>query len=53
VVKAIFMEKNDEPIEKLSGSLPLKIAFAICMVGIVGTGFATGLFEYINTITGQ
>ena len=53
VVKAIFIDKNEEPIGKLTGSLPLKLAFAICMIGIIGTGFATGLLEYINTITGQ
>ena len=53
VVKAIFIDASDEPMEKLSSSLPLKIAFAICMIGIVCTGFTTGLFEYINTITGQ
>ncbi len=53
VVKAIFIDKSDEPIEKLEGSLPMKIAFAICMIGIVCTGFASGLFEYINTITAQ
>lgn len=53
VVKAIFIDKSDMPVGKLEGSLPMKIAFAICMIGIIGTGFASGLFEYINTITGQ
>jgi len=53
VVKAIFIDKSDNPIGKLSGSLSLKIALAICMIGVVCTGFASGLFEYINTITGK
>ena len=53
VVKAVFIEKNDDPLPQLIGSLPLKIALVICMIGVVGTGFASGLFEYINTITGK
>ena len=53
VVKAMFIEKNDTPMPKLMGSLPLKVALVICVMGVVGLGFANGLFEYINTITGK
>ncbi len=53
VVKAIFIDENEYPIVKLNGSLSLKIALVICMVGVVTTGFARGLFEYINTLIGQ
>ncbi len=51
VVKAIFIDTNEQPIEKLNGSGSMKIALAICFVGVVVTGFASGLFEYISTVT--
>jgi len=53
VVKAVFIDENDKPIEKLSGSLSLRIALVICIVGAVTMGFASGLFDYINIITGK
>ena len=53
VVKAIFIDKNDKPIAKLSGSISMKLALAICLVGVITTGFASQLFEYIHTITGK
>ena len=53
VIRAVFIDKNETPMAQLKSSLPLKIALAICMIGVIGTGFAGGLFEYINTITGK
>ena len=53
VVKAIFIDKNDKPIAKLTGSMSMKLALAICLVGVITTGFASQLFEYIHTITGK
>lgn len=50
VVKAIFVDKNETPIERLCASKPLKIALAICMIGVVATGFASGLLEYISCL---
>lgn len=51
VVKAIFIDENEQPIEKLAGSNSMKLALAICFAGAVTLGFASGLFEYITTIT--
>jgi len=53
VIKAIFIDENEQPIAKLYGSNSLKLALAICIIGAVTMGFASGLFEYINTITGK
>jgi len=53
VVKAIFIDKNESPIPGLKGSLSMQIALVICLVGMITTGFASGLFEYINTLTGK
>jgi NADH-quinone oxidoreductase subunit N len=53
VVKAIFIDPNAEPIEKLEGSMSLRLALTICIIGVVTIGFASGIFEYINTLTGK
>jgi NADH-quinone oxidoreductase subunit N len=53
VVKAIFIDENSTPIGKLSGSMSLKLALTICIIGVISTGFASGLFEYLNVITGK
>ncbi len=53
VVRAVFIEKNETPIGKLESSFLPKVAMAVCVAGIVGTGFVTGFFEYINTLTAR
>ncbi len=51
VVKAIFIDANEKPIEKLTGSMSMRIALAICFLGVIVSGFASGLFDHIGTIT--
>jgi len=53
VIKAIFIDKSDTPIEKLSGSAPMRVALFICLIGVVTTGFISGLFEHITNIIGK
>jgi len=53
VVKAIFIDENDAPMPKLTGSMSLRLSLLICIIGAVTAGFASGLFEYINTITAK
>ncbi len=51
VVKAIFMEENETPIEKISIPLVSKLAMYICLVGILVTGFATIVYDYIYSLS--
>src|ERR1051326_1577657 len=53
VVKAIFVDKNEDPLPKLNGSLSLNIALVICVLGILAVGFAGGSFEYIHSLVAQ
>jgi NADH-quinone oxidoreductase subunit N len=53
VIKAIFIDENETPMAKLTGSVSLRLALVICIVGAVTMGFASGVFEYLNTITGK
>jgi NADH-quinone oxidoreductase subunit N len=47
VVKAIFINPNENPVEKIKASFPVKIALGVCMLGIIATGFYSGIYDYI------
>ncbi len=50
VVKAMFMETNENPIEKINTELQPKMAFIICIVGILFTGLIGGCYDYIYSL---
>lgn len=51
VVRAMFVDENESPIEKISGGLGANIAIAICVIGIVGLGFFSAVFECIFSLS--
>jgi len=51
VVKAIFMDENEAPIEKLTIPASPKLALFICITGIVLTGLMSYVYEYIYSLT--
>jgi len=51
VVKAIFMEENDTPIEKLSIPIISKLSMYICIAGILITGLASVVYDYIYSLS--
>ncbi len=51
VVKAMFMDENEQPIEKLSISPLPKIALLICVAGIVVIGFIPAVYNYIYSLS--
>lgn len=50
VVKAMFMDANENPIERVESNTMEKLSFAICMGGIVITGLASGAYQYIYSL---
>jgi NADH-quinone oxidoreductase subunit N len=50
VIKAIFMDANENPIEKVKTGWPPKIAMIICIGGIIITGLASGAYNYIHSL---
>ncbi len=50
IIKAMFMDSNENPIEKVEMNWSPKIAMAICIAGIVITGLVSGVYEYINSL---
>ncbi|MES1223982.1 MAG: NADH-quinone oxidoreductase subunit N, partial [Bacteroidota bacterium] len=47
VVRAMFMDKNEQPIEKISNHPVAKFALILCSAGILLTGLCSWIYEYI------
>ena len=50
VVKALFMDKNESPIEKVIIPIQPKIALFTCIAGILLIGIYSGVYEYIYAL---
>ncbi|MDX2045770.1 MAG: NADH-quinone oxidoreductase subunit N [Chitinophagaceae bacterium] len=50
IIKAMFMDENENPIQKLDVAWPPKIAMAVCVGGIVITGLVSGAYQYIYSL---
>lgn len=50
VVRAMFMDKNELPIEKITVSSAVKLGMIICAAGIVVTGLIGKLYDYIQSL---
>lgn len=48
VVKAMFINKSERPIEKFRSDFATKLALGLCVAGMIGTGFASIIFEIIR-----
>lgn len=50
VVKAIFMDANENPIQKLSLPSMPRLALYVCVIGIFATGAVTWIYDYIVSL---
>jgi len=50
VIKAIFIDANDDPIESVKSGWSPKLAMIICVAGIIITGLASGAYQYIHSL---
>ncbi len=51
IVKAIFMDANETPIQKISTPWMPRLSFAICIIGIVAVGVVSWVYQYINDVS--
>jgi NADH-quinone oxidoreductase subunit N len=51
VIKAIFMDSQATPIGRLKISLLPGMGFLVCMVGIIATGLAGWVYDYIYSLS--
>ncbi len=50
VIRAIFMDANENPIEQVKTSWSPKLAMGLCLAGILITGLYSGGYHYIYTL---
>jgi NADH-quinone oxidoreductase subunit N len=50
VIRAMFMDENTEPIQKLEINLASKVSILICIAGILLIGFFGIIYEYIHSL---
>jgi len=50
-VKAMFINKNDQPIEEFQSDNYSRLASVICLVGLVILGLASYFYEYIGSLS--
>jgi len=51
VVKAMYINKNENPIAPFKSDIYTKVSLAICLIGIVGLGLASIVYETINAFS--
>ena len=51
VIRAAFMDKNENPIEKIKTGASVKLALLICGAGIVLVGLLSWIYEYIQSLS--
>lgn len=51
VVKAMFINKSDNPIQRFKSDGMTRLGLMICTVGIFATGFFSIIFEYIRSFS--
>ena len=51
IVKAMFINENENPIERISSDGYTKFGLVICVIGILMLGIAGSVFDYINSLS--
>lgn len=51
VVRAIFIDKNEQPVDKITISKTVKLALIICGAGIILLGLLSWIYEHIQSLT--
>lgn len=50
VIRAVFMDKNEHPVEKIKIDLSAKLGLIICGAGIVFVGLLSWIYDYIEKL---
>jgi NADH-quinone oxidoreductase subunit N len=51
VIKAMFINKSDNPIAYFKTDAPAKVALIICVLGIFAVGFLSVIYQYFGSIS--
>ena len=50
VIRSVFMDKNDEPLDKIKIEPSVKLGLIICAAGIVLVGLLSWIYDYIQSM---
>jgi NADH-quinone oxidoreductase subunit N len=50
IIRAVFMEKNEQPVEKINLDLSAKLGMIICGAGILLVGLLSWIYDYITRL---
>jgi NADH-quinone oxidoreductase subunit N len=53
VIKAMFINKSEKPIQPFTSNLPMRISLVVCVLGILVTGFTFQVFDHIIDVATQ
>jgi NADH-quinone oxidoreductase subunit N len=53
IVKTIFMDANEKPMDKISVAVMPRLALYICTIGIIVAGIVSYVYEYIYSLSPQ
>ena len=51
IIKAMFINKSDNPIAHFNSNLPMRISLVICLVGMLAVGFVGGIFDHLALLS--
>ena len=51
VVKAMYIMPNEHPVPTFKTPLPVRVCLVICLIGIVGLGLYSGVYDMLNNVT--
>lgn len=51
VVRAVFMDKNDQPIEKINIHPSTRLGLIVCAAGVILIGILSWVYDYIQTVS--
>ncbi|MEI9913374.1 MAG: NADH-quinone oxidoreductase subunit N [Bacteroidota bacterium] len=51
IIRAVFMDKNEQPIDKIKINPAAKLGLLICGAGIILVGVLSWIYDYINSLT--
>ena len=50
VIRSVFMDKNEQPVEKITIEPSAKLGLIICGAGIILVGLLSWIYEYIQSL---
>ena len=51
IVKAMFINKSDQPIQHFNNDFMTRLGLIICVIGMLVIGFASPILEYLNKLS--